>query len=316
MEERIRIGISSCLLGEKVRYDGGHKLDRFLRDTLGAYVDYVPVCPEVECGFGTPREAFRLIGDPENPRLVTSRTGQDFTERMAAWAETKVTDLEKENLCGFVFKSGSPSSGMERVRVYSDKGMPQKKGVGMFAATFMTHFPRVPVEEDGRLHDPKLRENFIERIFTLKRWREMLTKGRRIGHLVHFHTRQKLLILSHSEKHYRSMGRLVAGAKGMPTNALYSEYETLLMDALRLKTTPKKHINVLQHMMGYFKKALTPDEKEELLQVIDRYGRGYVPLIVPLTLINHYVRKYEEPYLSKQSYIQPHPVELQLRNHV
>jgi uncharacterized protein YbgA (DUF1722 family)/uncharacterized protein YbbK (DUF523 family) len=315
MEEPIKIGISSCLLGERVRYDGGHKLDRFLRDTLGKYVAYVPVCPEVECGFGIPREAFRLVGEPESPRLITSRSGLDFTDRMRTWAQKRVRELEKEKLCGFIFKSDSPSSGMERVRVYNEKGMPAKNGVGMFARAFINHFPLIPVEEDGRLHDPKLRENFIENLFALKRWREVVEADGGQGALVDFHTRQKLLILSHSQKHYRMMGRLVATAKGMPRQDVFMKYETLLMEALRLKTTTKKNANVLMHMMGYFKKVLSQDEKRELLESIDAYRKGYVPPIVPLTLINHYVKKYEEPYLAKQTYLQPHPVELALRNH-
>ena len=164
--EKIPIGISTCLLGENVRYNGGHALDRFLRDTLGKYVHYVPVCPEVECGLAIPREAMRLAGDPGQPRLVTSRTGIDHTDRMEAWAHKRVAELDTEEICGFIFKSDSPSSGMERVKVYDSKGMPRKIGVGLFARIFMEHFPLTPVEEDGRLHDPILRENFIERIFT------------------------------------------------------------------------------------------------------------------------------------------------------
>jgi uncharacterized protein YbgA (DUF1722 family)/uncharacterized protein YbbK (DUF523 family) len=316
MEDRIRLGISACLMGREVRYDGGHKLDRFLRDTLGEYVDYVPVCPEVECGFGIPREAFRLVGDPESPRLITSRTHQDHTERMKTWAGKRVRELEKEDLCGFIFKSNSPSSGMERVKVYNEKGMPEKKGAGMFARAFMDHFPLTPVEEEGRLHDPGLRENFIERIFALKAWRAVLKGKGTVGKLVEFHTRQKLLTLSHSEKHYRMMGKLVAAGKDLPMEELYSRYETLLMEALKLKATARKNTNVLQHMMGYFKKQLAPDEKQEILEIIDEYRKGYIPLIVPITLMNHYVRKYHEPYLSKQTYLHPHPMELQLRNHV
>jgi len=314
--DRIKIGISSCLLGEMVRYDGGHKHDRFLTDTLGRYVAYVPVCPEVELGLGIPRESMRLVGDPDAPRLVTYRTQRDLTEEMTKWAQKRVSVLEGENLCGFIFKSDSPSSGMERVRVYNEKGMPFKKGVGIFARTFMDHFPLVPVEEEGRLHDPVLRENFIERIFTLKRWREALEGQGELGTLVDFHTRNKLLIFSHSEKHCREMGRLVATAKGVTRGDLFMKYETLLMQALRLKTTPKKHANVLMHMMGYFKKVLSGDEKQELLETIDQYRMGYLPLIVPVTLLNHYVRKYREAYLGDQTYLQPHPMELQLRNHV
>ncbi len=314
--EKIKLGISTCLLGENVRYDGGHKLDRFLRDTLGQYVDYVPVCPEVECGLPIPRESMHLEGDPESPRLVTSKTKQDRTEQMVSWAKRRVVELEKEGLCGFIFKSDSPSSGMERVRVYNEKGMPVKKGVGIFARIFMEHFPLLPVEDEGRLHDPKLRENFIERLFTLKRWREVLAEKPSLGALVDFHTRHKLLILSHSPRHYQIMGRLVAQAKKIPAKDLFRQYQTLLMEALKLKTTPKKNANVLMHMMGYFKEQLSSDEKQELLEVIENYQKEVLPLIVPITLINHYVRKYDQPYLKEQVYLNPHPLELQLRNHV
>jgi uncharacterized protein YbgA (DUF1722 family)/uncharacterized protein YbbK (DUF523 family) len=316
MEERIRLGISMCLLGENVRYDGGHKLDRFLTGTLGQFVSYVPVCPEVECGLGIPRESLRLVGDPEAPRLVTTRTSIDHTEQMVAWAKKRVVELEKEGLCGFIFKSKSPSSGMERVRVYNEKGMPAKNGVGVFARIFMEHFPLIPVEDEGRLHDPVLRENFIERLFTLKRWRETLEKKWSLGNLVDFHSRHKLLILSHSDKHYRIMGKVVAAGKGTPMNALYKHYETLLMEALTLKATTRKNTNVLHHLMGYFKKHLTPDEKQELLEIIEEYRQGFIPLIVPVTLINHYTRKYNQPYLSTQVYLKPHPIDLKLRNHV
>jgi len=315
-EDKIRIGVSACLLGENVRYDGGHKWDRYLTDTLGQYVDYAPVCPEVECGLGIPREAMRLKGDPAAPRLVTVRSGVDVTDRMLAWARDRVRALEAENLCGFIFKKDSPSSGMERVKVYDDGGMPQKKGVGMFARTFMDHFPLIPVEEEGRLHDPKLRENFIERIFALKRWRETLAAGKTLGNLVAFHTKNKLLLLSHSPTHYRTLGKMAAEGKGTPADALFAAYEAGLLEALRLKTTPKKHINVLQHMMGYFKNDLASDEKQEILEVLDQYRNDYVPLIVPVTLLNHYVRKYDQAYLKDQSYLRPHPAALKLRNHV
>ena len=316
METRIRVGVSSCLLGNNVRFDGGHKLDRFLTDTLGQFVEYVPVCPEVECGFPVPREALRLVGDAANPRLVTSRTNVDHTERMVSWARKRVAELEGENLCGYIFKSNSPSSGMERVRVYDSNGVPSKAGVGVFARIFMEHFPLLPVEDEGRLHDMKLRENFIERVFTLKRWRDTLTAGRTRGDLVAFHTRHKLLLLAHSPKRYREMGRLVAHAKGCPPDELFPRYEALLMEATGLKATAAKHANVLQHLMGYFKEQLSADEKQELLEAIENYRKGFMPLIVPITLINHYVRKYDQPYLKDQWYLNPHPIELQLRNHV
>jgi uncharacterized protein YbgA (DUF1722 family)/uncharacterized protein YbbK (DUF523 family) len=314
--EKIKFGISACLLGEKVRYDGGHKLDRFLTDTLGRYVEYVPVCPEVECGLPVPRESMHLEGDPDSPRLVTIRTRQDMTERMVSWARKRVAQLEKEDLCGFIFKSDSPSSGMERIRVYNEKGMPVNKGVGMFARIFMEHFPLLPVEDEGRFHDARLRENFVERIFTLKRWRDVLMRKESRGIVVAFHTCHKLFILSHSPKHYQIMGKLVANAKEIPLKELYRQYQTLLMEAIQVKTTPKKNTNVLMHMMGYFKEELSSDEKQELLEVIGNYREELIPLIVPITLINHYVRKYEQPYLKQQLYLNPHPVELQLRNHV
>jgi uncharacterized protein YbgA (DUF1722 family)/uncharacterized protein YbbK (DUF523 family) len=315
MEMKIRLGISACLLGEEVRYDGGHKLDRYLTDTLGRYVEYVPVCPEVEAGFGIPREAMHLEGDPNGPRLVTRQTKRDLTEPMLEWAKKRVLELEAQDLCGFIFKSRSPSSGMERIPVYNEKGMPVKKGVGLFARIFMDHFPLLPVEDEGRLHDPKLRENFIECVFVFKRWRECLSRGKSRRGLINFHTKHKLLMLSHSPKHYRMMGRLVGQAKTFALDELYQTYQRLLLEALRLKTTIKKNANVLQHMMGYFKKELSSDEKRELLEIIGLYREANVPLIVPITLMNHYIRKYDQPYLKEQYYLQPHPIELQLRNH-
>jgi uncharacterized protein YbgA (DUF1722 family) len=205
---------------------------------------------------------------------------------------------------------------MESVRVYNEKGMPVKKGVGIFAGAFMEYFPLIPVEDEGRLHDPKLRENFIESIFVFRRWRKLLSEPKRRGGLVEFHTAHKLLILSHSIRHYGDMGRLVAKAKEFTLNILYERYQVLLMEALRLKTTTKKNVNVLQHLLGYFKKQLSSDEKQELLELINHYHQHHVPLIVPITLVNHYVRKYNQPYLKQQHYLHPHPVELQLRNHV
>jgi len=315
-QDRIRIGISTCLLGENVRYNGGHALDRFLKDTLGKWVEYVPVCPEVECGFGIPRETFRLVGDPLNPRFITTRTKIDYTDRMLTWARRRVAELEKEDLLGFIFKSDSPSSGMERVKVYDEKGMPQKKGVGLFARVFMERFPMTPVEEEGRLHDPVLRENFIERIFTYKRYCDIMEGKNRIGSLVDFHAKNKLLLMAHSPKHLKQMGSLVAHAKERPVKELIDEYETLLLEAMAMKPSTAKHTNVLHHMMGYFKKELTADEKREVLEVIDEYRRGLIPLIVPVTLMNHFVKKYNQAYLKAQTYLTPHPMELQLRNHV
>ena len=315
MESKIRIGISSCLLGNAVRYDGGHKRDRFLTDTLGRYVDFVPVCPEVEIGLGIPREAMRLVGELNHPRLLTIRSRIDHTQRMTEWAIEKVKELEKEDLCGFIFKSDSPSSGLERVKVYDPHGVPVKKGVGLFARVFIDHFPLLPVEDEGRLHDPLLRENFIEGIFVWKRWREMVEQNRSKGGLVDFHSRHKLLIMAHSPKQYQALGQWVAQGKGVFLDDLLLQYQEMLSSALRQKPTNKKNANVLHHILGYFKKDLTPDEKQEALEVIENYARGLLPPIVPVTLMNHYVRKYHQPYLRDQYYLNPHPLELQLRNH-
>lgn len=314
--DKIKMGISRCLLGENVRYDGGHQHDRYLTDTLGNYFEYIPVCPEVEYGLPIPREALRLVGKPENARLVTIKTGIDHTDGMLEWAYGKLKELEKENLCGFVFKSKSPSSGMRAVKVYGPSGMPLHKGVGIFAGAFMKQFPILPVEEDGRLHDSALRENFIERVFVYKRWQDLLEKGKTTKNLIDFHTNHKLLVMSHSPKHYSALGKLVANAKSYKRDDLYSEYINSLMEGIRFISTVKKQTNVLHHIMGYFKKQLSTDEKKELLEIIDNYHRQLVPLIVPITLLTHYVRKYGDTYLERQHYLHPHPVELMLRNHV
>ncbi len=313
--DKIRLGISACLLGKSVMNKGKYKGDRFLMDTLGRFVDYVPVYLEEECGLDGVWESLRLVGDVRSPRLKNPKSGEDFTERVMGWSRSKATELEGENLCGFVLKGRSPITGMERVYVYADDGSRRKDGVGLFASVLIDRFPLLPVEEDGRLHDPGLRENFIERIFAFKEWRESVAPERRVGRLVDYHTRHKLLILAHSPKHLASLGRLVAEAKELSPEDLYARYLTLLMEALRLKATVKKHTNVLHHLMGYFKKDLSADEKQELLEVIGQYHDGALPLIVPITLMNHYVRKYDQPYLKRQVYLEPHPMELKLRNH-
>ena len=314
-QKRPRIGISTCLLGESVRYDGQHKLDRFLRDTLGRYVEWVPVCPEVECGLSVPREPMHLEGDPDAPRLVTVRTGKDLTDQMLEYARRRVRELEDEDLCGFVFKSRSPSSGMTRIKVYDENGVPQKVGVGLFAGEFMDHFPLLPVEDDGRLHDPDLRENFIERIFCLERYRRQVKDDGGVAALVGFHAAQKMQLLAHHPEKLKTMGRLVARQDSTDEEEIFTRYEKLLMEALIERATPGKNANVLMHMMGYFNEDLSPDEKNELLEIISQYRRGDIPLVVPVTLVRHHVRKHREPYLKDQTYLNPHPIELKLRNH-
>ena len=313
----MKIGISSCLLGYKVRYDGQHKLDRFLRDELGNFVDWVPVCPEVECGLPIPREAMRLVGDdPESPRLMTNKTFVDMTKKMEAFTVPKLNELDKENLRGFIFKSKSPTSGMHGVKIYTEAGMPSRRGSGIFAREFMKRFPNIPVEDEGRLHDAGIRENFIEKIYVYDRWRNYLEADRSVAGLMSFHAKHKYLMMAHSPALLKEAGKLVAATTKNNIDAGQKAYENILMRILGLNATVKKHVNVLQHIMGYFKNQLSPDEKKELMEVIDRYYRELVPLVVPLVLLQHYVRKHQEPYLSEQWYLHPHPDELKLRNHV
>lgn len=316
MSAKIRIGISSCLLGTAVRYDGGHKHDRYLTDTLGQWFDYLPVCPEVECGLPVPREAMRLVGDPATPRLVTVNSRVDHTDQMVRWAGERLRELAHEALCGFIFKSRSPSSGISGVKVYTKEGVPARRGAGIFGGMFVKRFPRVPVEDEGRLYDPVLRENFLERVFVYKRWTDLAGGKMTIGKLVAFHSDHKLLIMAHSPRHYSALGRLVASAKGRTVGEVADAYITLLMEGLKLIATARKNANVLQHIMGYFKKALTPQDKRELLEVIESYRTERVPLVVPLVLIGHYLKRYPDPYLARQVYLHPHPQELMLRNHV
>jgi uncharacterized protein YbgA (DUF1722 family)/uncharacterized protein YbbK (DUF523 family) len=318
-DDRIPMGISSCLLGANVRYDGGHKLDRYLHDVLGRFVRWVPVCPEVECGLGVPRESMRLVGDPAAPRLLTTRSGVDHTARMEAWAKERAASLESEDLRGFVFKSRSPSSGLHAVKVYDEKGNPTRRGMGIFARAFTERFSLVPVEDEGRLNDPGIRENFIERVFASHRWRAFVRGDGSIGGLVEFHTAHKLLLMSHDPRSPSALGSLVAGAKARGAagrRALLEEYGAAFMTALAREATPKKNVNVLQHAMGYFKRQLAAEEKTELLEVIAQYHRGLVPLVVPLVLLRHYVRKFGDPWLARQVWLDPHPAELALRNHV
>jgi uncharacterized protein YbgA (DUF1722 family)/uncharacterized protein YbbK (DUF523 family) len=313
--EKIKIGVSSCLIGEKVRYDGTHKLDPYITRTLGQYFDFVPVCPEVEYGLSVPRETLRLIGDPASPRLVTTRTGIDHTAGMERWAQGRLDELKREALSGFIFKSRSPSSGLKGVRVYTSSGAATARGSGIFAAAFTRENPLMPVIDEGRLHDPDLRATFLDSVVAYRRWQEFLGKGGTTRDLVALHTDLKLLVLAHSPKHYTMLGRFVAGA-GSRAQAGSHEYGRLLMEGLRLQATRSKNTNVLLHAMGYFKKRLTRDEKEELVEVIGSFHRGHVPLLVPMTLINHYARKFGEVYLKRQVYLNPYPVELMARNHV
>ncbi len=309
------VGISSCLLGEKVRYDGGHKLDHYLKDVLGRYVEFVPVCPEVECGMGVPREAVRLVSIESDIRLMTRKTGMDMTGTMTSWLEGRLKELAGLPLCGFIFKSKSPSSGLRGIKVYTQKGV-RNEGVGIFAQGFLNLFPSIPVEDDGRLHDDSLRENFIERVFVMQRWYELLSAGKTLSRLMDFHASHKYLLMAHCPGTLKQLGALIAGGKDHSPDELFDKYFSFLGPSLKKIATVKKNTNVLMHIMGYFKKDLSSDEKSELMEAIGRYHERLVPLLVPVTLLNHYVRKYKPLYLMHQIYLNPHPLELMLRNHV
>jgi len=315
MPERIRLGVSHCLLGEPVRYDGQHKRNAFVVDTLGPLVDFVPVCPEVECGLGVPREAMRLVGPKEKPRLVTIRSGRDLTGQMQDWIKPRLESLAKENLCGFIFKARSPSSGMERVKIYNEKGGVSGYGAGLFAAAFMARFPLLPVEEEGRLNDPLLRDNFVERIFTLRRYRDAVQGARNLKPLMTFHAAHKYLLMAHQPARVRAMGQLLANSAKGAVRETTAAYEAMLLETLTAKTTTVRCINVLQHMIGYLKQQLTADEKQEFAELLADYRRDDVPLIAPIVMLRHYVRKYNEPYLATQAFLYPHPLEMRLRNH-
>lgn len=317
MEDKIKIGISACLLGEKVRYDGQSALARHLTGTLAEYLEFHPICPEVGCGMGVPREPVRLVGTLESHRLVGRVSGKDWTDTMRSWADSILPDLEQAKLCGFIFKSKSPSSGMGRVKIYPEEGGQPSSyaGTGLFAAMLMERYPLLPVEDEGRLHDVGLRGNFIERIFVEHRWNQLEARGLNLGRLVEFHTRHKMLIRSHDVVGYRELGKLVAQGKQLDTHELFRSYHQRLSQALMRKPTIPKNVDVLMHILGYFKKMLSSDEKAECLEIIENYRNQLVPLIVPVTLMNHYVRKYDVSYLREQYYLNPHPLELKLRNH-
>jgi len=313
---KIRLGVSACLLGQEVRYDGGHKRDAFLTDVLGAFVEWVPVCPEVEVGLGVPRPPIRLVGTPAAPRLVVEKTGEDLTARMRRWASGRIGELEALGLHGYVLKRGSPSCDLVRVRVYGEDGTPNHVSRGVFAAALTKALPLLPVEEEGRLTDAGIRESFIERVFAAARWQAFVASRPRARDLVAFHAAHKFAILAHSPRDYTELGRLVAGAGPRLAAETLATYGTRFMQALAIRATRARHVNVLQHLAGFLKRALGGDERAELGEVIAEYRRGLVPLVVPLTLLKHHVRRLGLAYLADQVYLNPHPKELMLRNHV
>lgn len=315
-EAPLRIGVSSCLLGEEVRFDGGHKRDRFLTEQLGPFVEWVPVCPELESGMGVPRPALRLLRVGDAVRMVEISSGRDHTRRMERWSQRRVRELRALELCGYVLKRSSPSCGMERVRVYAPSGPARRDGRGLFAGALLQALPDLPVEEEGRLHDPRLRENFIERIFAYRRLRALFHGRWTRGAVVSFHTAHKLQLMAHSPAAYRELGRLVADVASIPRREFRGRYTRAFMQALARIATPGRNANVLQHAAGHLRKRLDATSRSELAALIDDYRRGLVPLVVPVTLLRHHVRRCQVATLAGQVFLDPHPRELMLRNHV
>jgi uncharacterized protein YbgA (DUF1722 family)/uncharacterized protein YbbK (DUF523 family) len=315
-DNEICIAVSACLLGEEVRYDGGHRRHSFVADDLARFVTLVPVCPEVELGLGVPRETIRLVDGGGIVRLRGTTSGDDHTRGMKQLGKRRAADLKKRDLCGYVFKARSPSCGLFRVPLHRDGKQPLRAGRGMFAEAVTSALPELPVEEEGRLDDAKLRETFVERVFGYARLRRAFKPRWRTRDLIEFHASEKLLLLAHRPAAYRSLGRLVARGAEIDRAELSTTYRTDYMAALAAPATIGRHVNVLQHIAGYFKRDLDAASREELARAIGDYGDGLVPLVVPATLLAFFARRFENEYLLSQSYLAPHPKELMLRNHV
>ncbi len=310
----LRLGVSTCLLGESVRFDGGHARDNFVVQDLGAWVQWVPICPEVEIGMGTPRPSVRIVDINGDLRLLAPATGTDYSERMRSYADSRVERLISEELDGYVLKKNSPSCGMERVPIYGQSGERRGKGAGLFAAHLRLRWPRLPVEEEGRLCDPALRDSFVERIFCHNRWRLLRSRGLSRRALVRFHEAHKQLLRTHGEKGYGELGRLVGSAGKLADNELYERYRELFFEVIERHSTRGAHINVLMHVLGYLKNVLDAAEKRSLLGALEDFRRRLVPLAVPLALLRFQIDKYAVDYLRGQLYLEPHPKELKLRS--
>ncbi len=312
----IRIGISSCLLGETVRYDGGHQKDSYVTGALARHVTWVSVCPEMELGLGVPRETIRLVGDAAKPRLVATRSGTDLTEAMNTYARARVGGLGTLRLSGYILKRASPSCGMERVKVYTKSGIASRSGRGLFARRLMDTYPLLPVEEEGRLADARLRDNFITRVFAYRRLRALEESGPRAKDIVAFHTAHKLLLLAHSPAHYSALGRLLGDLTSLPRAEWLARYGDGFMRALAVSATSRKHVNVLQHIVGFFTRRLSAADRRELGDLFKDFAAGLVPLVAPMTLINHHVARLGVGYVADQIYFSPYPKELMLRHQV
>lgn len=310
---KAKLGISACLMGAEVRYNGGHKLSRLCSRSLNEHFDFIPVCPEVGIGMPVPREPIRLVGDPQSPRAVgTVDRSRDVTDALAAYAQRMADDLQ--GISGFIFMQQSPSCGLERVKVYQEGGRPSEPGRGIFAATFCALHPDLPVEEDGRLNDPVLRENFITRVYAHAEWLRLLQQGLSRRALIAYHSRYKYLLMATDPARYKSLGQLLGNLARHDLAELAPHYFSELMAALKKCATRGTHSNVLQHLSGYLKRTLSSDEKQEMQQLIGQYRAGIVPLVVPLTLLKHHFRRHPDRYIASQAYLQPHPDPLSLRN--
>jgi uncharacterized protein YbgA (DUF1722 family)/uncharacterized protein YbbK (DUF523 family) len=310
--EKIRIGVSSCLIGERVRYDGDHKRDAFIADTLSAAFELVPVCPEVAIGMGVPRPPIRLVGNPELPHaLGVDDPTLDVTVPLTAFGRRMAVELD--DIGAYIFKTRSPSCGPARVKVYGDGKTQRLRGTGLYAREIMARQPLLPVADEEQLSDAGGRDNFIERIFAYRRWQQLLSSGFTQAGLVEFHARHKLSLMAHGAVHYRELGQIVARSAARRPRQLTEEYGAKFMAALRHPCTRKRHANVLQHIMGYLKKFIDHDDKAELLELIDAYRRGELPLISPQTLLRHHFRRFPHPYVQKQYYLYPEPLEQRLR---
>lgn len=314
--EKIKLGVSSCLLGKSVRFDGGHKLDHFLTDTLAQFFELVPVCPELEIGMGVPRESVRLEGTIDSPKMISGKSGKDWTDKMHQWSENRTEEFKTENLSGFIFKRKSPTCGLFRVPVRQSNNIPLYEGRGLFAAAFVKEFSLLPVEEEGRLHDADLRENFLERVFAYARVHSLLSKDWTRKDIIEFHSREKYLLMAHSPNHYKTLGNLVGNIASINKEAFHNQYLIGFMEALSVQAGIKRHVNTLQHIAGHLKKLLTKDQNQYIHRIIEDYSQALVPLIVPMTLLKHYIEILKVPYVEDQTYLNPHPKELMLRNHV
>lgn len=312
---KLILGVSECLLGAKVRFDGGHKRFNFVVHDLQPFAEFISVCPEVGAGLGVPRPPIQLNNSSGEIRVVEIKNiAHDVTEALEKYSLSVMDDFA--GLDGFIVKSKSPSCGMERVNIKNAKGQYEKKGVGVFTSLLMKQYPNLPVEEEGRLNDPGIRENFITRIYAFQRWKHFLASEPTVSDFVYFHQIHKFLLMAHNLSGYRRLGRLVAGANKNNLNAVFNEYINEFMASLRIKATVKKNTNVLQHLAGYLKKNITKEDRQEIVEQIEQYHRGLVPLIVPITILKHYFRVYPDDYIQSQIYLNPHPGELMLRNHV